>query len=62
MVRDFVDWVEIIGTVSIAGAYFTVSNDFLKANQERFNFFNPIGSTLILCSLYFKANAGGGIS
>ena len=40
MVRDFVDWVEIIGTVIIAGAYFIVSNDFLKANQERFNFFN----------------------
>ena len=58
MVLDFIDWFGIIGSVIIVGAYFAVSNDFLKANEMRFHFFNQAGSTLILCSLYFKPNAG----
>ena len=58
MVLDFVDWFGIISPLIIAGAYCAVSNDFLTANQARFHLFNLIGSTLILCYLYFKPNAG----
>jgi len=55
---NFLDWIGIIGSLMIAGAYYGVSNSHLVPEKLPFHLINLIGSTLILISLYFKPNPG----
>ena len=55
---NFFDILGIIGSFMIAGAYFGVTNNYLKPHQFNFHFLNLVGSILILVSLYFKPNIG----
>ena len=55
---SFLDWVGIIGSLMIAGAYYGVSNDYFSPEKLTYHLINLIGSLLILLSLYFKPNPG----
>ena len=55
---NFLDWIGIIGSLMIAGAYYGVSNNHLDPEKLPFHLINLIGSILILISLYFKPNPG----
>ena len=55
---DYIEWLGIIGSFAIAGAYFSVSNNLVDAEKPTFHFINLIGSIFILISLYYKPNAG----
>ena len=55
---NFFDILGIIGSFMIAGAYFCVSNNYLKPEKFNFHFINMVGSIFILISLYFKPNIG----
>ena len=54
----FLDWVGIIGSLMIAGAYFGVSNNYFSPEKLTYHLINLVGSLLILLSLYFKPNPG----
>ena len=54
----FLDWVGIIGSLMIAGAYFGVSNNYFSPEKLVYHLINLVGSLLILLSLYFKPNPG----
>ena len=58
MIFELVDWVGIFGSLVIAGAYFGVSNEYLRSNQATYHLLNLIGSIFILYSLFFTPNAG----
>ena len=55
---SFLDWVGIIGSLMIAGAYYGVSNNYFSPEKFTYHLINLIGSLLILLSLYFKPNPG----
>ena len=55
---NFLDWIGIIGSLMIAGAYYGVSNSYLNPEKLPFHLINLLGSILILISLYFKPNPG----
>ena len=52
------DWVGIIGSLMIAGAYYGVSNNYFSPEKLTYHLINLVGSLLILLSLYFKPNPG----
>ena len=54
----FLDWVGIIGSLMIAGAYYGVSNNYFSPEKLTYHLINLLGSLLILLSLYFKPNPG----
>ena len=54
----FFDFIGILGSFLIAGAYFGITNQYLKSDHFNFHFINLIGSSFILISLYFKPNVG----
>lgn len=54
----FVDWLGILGSFMIAGAYLAVSRGWVNAEKPAFNLMNLVGAVFILTSLYFRPNAG----
>ena len=55
---DFFDWLGIMGSLLIAGAYYGVSNEYFSPKKLLYHLINLIGSFSILISLYFKPNPG----
>ena len=55
---DFFDWLGIMGSLLIAGAYYGVSNEYFSPKRLLYHLINLIGSFSILISLYFKPNPG----
>ncbi len=53
-----IDWLGVVGSFMIAGAYFGVSGGYLNGERPPFQLFNLIGAVLILFSLWFRPNAG----
>jgi len=53
-----VDWLGVLGSLMIAGAYLAVSRGWMAAERPAFNTLNLIGATFILISLYWRPNAG----
>lgn len=60
MIADmtFVDWLGVLGSFVIAGAYLAVSRKWVDAEALPFNLLNLLGASLILWSLYYRPNAG----
>lgn len=54
----FADWIGIVGSLMIAGAYFAVSSGNADAEKPAFQTFNLIGAILVLISLYYRPNPG----
>ena len=55
---DFFDWLGIMGSLIIAGAYYGVSNEYFSPKKLLYHLINLIGSFSILISLYYKPNPG----
>ena len=55
---NFFDWMGILGSLLIAGAYYGVSNNIFSPKRLIYHLINLIGSVLILLSLYYKPNPG----
>ena len=55
---NFFDWIGILGSLLIAGAYYGVSNNIFSPKKLVYHLINLIGSVLILLSLYYKPNPG----
>ncbi len=55
---NFFDWIGILGSLLIAGAYYGVSNNIFSPKKLVYHLVNLIGSVLILLSLYYKPNPG----
>ena len=55
---DFFDWIGIMGSLLIAGAYYGVSNEYFSPKKLLYHLINLIGSFSILISLYYKPNPG----
>ena len=55
---DFFDWLGIMGSFLIAGAYYGVSNEYFSPKKLLYHLINLIGSFSILISLYYKPNPG----
>ena len=53
-----VDWLGVLGSFLIAGAYFLVSRGWVNAERPAFNLLNLAGAALILWSLWYRPNAG----
>ena len=53
-----IDWLGVLGSFCIAGAYLAVSRGWVDAERPAFNLMNLFGAVLILWSLYFRPNAG----
>lgn len=53
-----VDWLGVLGSLMIAGAYLAVSRGRVDGESPLYNLFNLIGALLILLSLYYRPNAG----
>lgn len=53
-----IDWLGVLGSLFIAGAYLAVSRGWVAGEQPAFNVMNLIGAGLILLSLYYRPNAG----
>ena len=53
-----IDWIGILGSLMIAGAYLAVSRSWVDAEKPAFNLLNLIGALLILFSLYFEPVPG----
>ena len=54
----FIDWLGVLGSFVIAGAYLAVSRGWVDAERPLFNLMNLGGAGLILWSLWFRPNAG----
>ena len=54
----FLDWLGVVGSLMVAGAYLAVSRGRVSAENPPFNILNLVGAVLILGSLYFRPNAG----
>ncbi len=52
------DWLGVLGSFLIAGAYFGVSSGRLNGEKPPFQFLNLLGAVLILLSLIYRPNAG----
>ena len=55
---EFFDWLGIMGSLLIAGAYYGVSNEYFSPKKLLYHLINLIGSFSILISLYYKPNPG----
>ena len=53
-----IDWVGVLGSLMIAGAYLAVSRGWVEATRPAFQVTNLVGAVLILVSLWFRPNAG----
>lgn len=53
-----VDWLGVLGSLLIAGAYFAVSAGRTNAGAPPFHLLNLAGAALILVSLWYRPNAG----
>lgn len=53
-----VDWLGVLGSIFIAGAYLAASQGWLDARRPGYNALNLIGAILILWSLFYRPNAG----
>jgi len=53
-----IDWLGVLGSVLIAGAYLAVTRAWVDAERPAFNLLNLFGAALILWSLWFRPNAG----
>ena len=53
-----IDWIGVLGSLIIAGAYLAVSSGMVDPKRPAFNLLNLLGATFILSSLYFRPNAG----
>ena len=54
----FLDFVGVIGSLLICGAYLAVSLKRVDPEGFRFHIVNASGSILLLTSLYFRPNPG----
>ncbi|PWE32344.1 hypothetical protein DDZ14_11515 [Maritimibacter sp. 55A14] len=52
------DYLGILGSFMIAGAYLAVSRGWVAGERPSFNLANLAGSLFILASLYYRPNAG----
>ena len=52
------DWIGVLGSFFIAGAYFGVSTGRLDGEKPTFQLFNLAGAIMILSSLWYRPNAG----
>lgn len=52
------DWLGVLGSFLIAGAYFGVSSGKMDGEAPPFQLLNLAGAVLILASLYYRPNAG----
>jgi len=55
---DITDWIGILGSFMIAGAYFGVSGGHLDGQKSPFQLVNLAGASMVLFSLWFRPNAG----
>ncbi len=53
-----IDWIGVLGSLFIAGAYLAVSRGWVDARKPGFNLLNLLGALLILLSLWYRPNAG----
>ena len=53
-----VDWIGVLGSFVIAGAYLAVSRAWVLADRPAFHLLNLLGAAMILLSLWFRPNAG----
>lgn len=53
-----IDWLGVLGSLIISGAYLAVSRAWVDAQKPAFNALNLIGAALVLLSLWFRPNAG----
>ncbi|WP_170477360.1 CBU_0592 family membrane protein [Ruegeria arenilitoris] len=53
-----IDWIGVLGSLLIAGAYLAVSRGWVDARKPGFNLLNLSGALLILLSLWYRPNAG----
>jgi len=53
-----IDWLGVLGSFVIAGAYLSVTRGWVAADRPAFNLLNLAGACLILWSLWFRPNAG----
>ena len=53
-----IDWLGVLGSFVIAGAYLAVSRGWVAPEKPTFNLMNLVGAGLILLSLYYRPNAG----
>lgn len=60
MISDltFIDWLGVLGSFTIAGAYLAVSRNWVSAERPVFHLINLIGALLVLLSLVYRPNAG----
>jgi hypothetical protein len=54
----FIDWLGVLGSFIIAGAYLAVSRGWVDATRPAFNLLNLGGALMILTSLWYRPNAG----
>lgn len=54
----WIDWVGVLGSVFIAGAYLAVTRQWVDAEKPAFNILNLLGAVFILFSLYFEPVPG----
>ena len=52
-----IDWLGVLGSLLIAGAYFAASHGKVSAERPLFNLMNLAGACLILWSLWYRPNA-----
>ena len=52
------DYIGVLGSFLIAGAYLAVSRGWVAAERPAFQLLNLAGAVLILISLYFRPNLG----
>lgn len=53
-----VDWIGVLGSFVIAGAYLAVSRAWVNPEKPMFHLINLAGAAMILLSLWFRPNAG----
>ncbi len=53
-----VDYLGMVGSFLIAGAYFAVSAKHVDPDRPPFHIINLLGALFILVSLYYRPNAG----
>ena len=53
-----IDWLGVLGSIVIAGAYLAVSRGWVDPMRPVFNLLNLTGAVLILWSLWYRPNAG----
>lgn len=53
-----IDWIGVLGSFLVAGAYLAVSRNWVDGAGPAFNLLNLAGAALILLSLWFRPNPG----